>query len=60
MLEILYGSGTRVSELCSLDVAHVRSGRHGDVPDALAALAKAEDEWLQLTETYEEAVAENG
>ncbi|MCB9394687.1 MAG: tyrosine recombinase XerC [Acidimicrobiaceae bacterium] len=40
VLEILYGSGTRVSELCSLDVAHVRSGRHGDVPDALTVWGK--------------------
>jgi site-specific recombinase XerD len=40
VLEILYGSGVRVSELCSLDVAHVRQGRGGQVPDAITVWGK--------------------
>ncbi len=40
VLEILYGSGVRVSELCGLDVAHVRHGRDGRVPDAVTVWGK--------------------
>jgi site-specific recombinase XerD len=40
VLEILYGSGVRVSELCSLDVAHVRIGRAGTVPEAITVWGK--------------------
>lgn len=44
VLEILYGSGVRVSELCSLDVAHVRQGRGGSVPDAITVWGKGSKE----------------
>lgn len=40
VLEVLYGSGVRVSELCGLDVAHVRRGREGRVPDAVTVWGK--------------------
>ena len=44
VLEILYGSGVRVSELCSLDVRDVRSGRAGSVPDAITVWGKGSKE----------------
>jgi len=44
VLEILYGSGVRVSELCGLDVNDVRTGRTGAITEAITVWGKGSKE----------------
>jgi len=44
VLEILYGSGVRVSELCGLDVNDVRTGRAGVITEAITVWGKGSKE----------------